>query len=356
MAFQGNYNVLSANAPVFGGKVIQVPVSTADEFYFENASVMSDSAIRSYFRSFSIPQSFFMELPVEVQKQALAAQRVLKLGSVENLLMCVSDAEDRILYVAPESSMGCGDPADTLGLTGTDGWFMEEVDWDRGVISYVKLHQDAAGTLLPKHGMYPAIFCRVPIFYSRQIEVEAGMFRVAGSLALIDNVNSTKLKLDPLGCSKDVVTSVMNGVSEILIKADEAYTKFYDYMTSTSVTAEELNVIMEELKVFNRVPKSLLVRLQRYLDRLAKGLDIAPELPQQVTNYKDFMTAGMVYVKDFSSVYTKARMEASIFGYFMGKAVASGMVSKTSLELSSGTSPAGDTVVVSDVSDGSGII
>lgn len=191
---------------ILEGLVGSINPTNADQFYFDNVVNMTKSGVRSYLRTLGVPQGFFLGLPVDLQKDVLEAQKVIKLGSISELWVALSEDGEFVKYVAPDSLAGYKDPAEVLGLEGPKGWALLEHNWDRGVSDYVNIIGDHS-FLINDVDYKLSVMAYVPMFYSKTIYLNLGLFSAeTGNIISFKDITGTDVwEIDPEAIKADEI-------------------------------------------------------------------------------------------------------------------------------------------------------
>lgn len=288
----------------FGGHAFSVPLDKADAFYQAYKGDMVASGTRSFLSSMRIPGGFFKERNPVLQQELVVDTKatVKQKKKADELYVLVIDGV--IQYVAPHlpASLGWEDPMETLGLN-PEVWAPIEFDVNCGCVEYIFFPDKGD---LVEDQYFPVAFLTLPIFYSKPIKIDLGIYKLRCQNGAMDDINTSSATFKPDSLNPDIFAAFAGGVKTATNHLSEQYRRFLDYLSTEKLGIESARTFMKSLleDPDPPVPTRLAKKVLQHIDLLGSGKDVPAHSPDTMDNTYDLFDTFTFYSHQGSTKLT----------------------------------------------------
>lgn len=302
-------------APAFGGQIFRVGVEDLDSFYLENVAMFSSHGRRAFIQSMGIPPGFFDQQPKPLQSDILTSQKVNIRKKSKGVLL-VADSSNTLQFAAADSEKGRISPEEMMGLTVENNWTMVKQDYARGTFRYFSAPSELSLTEYT-----PVVYVNVPVFYTKPMSVELGMFKLKCKNGMVDRVNSGSFSMKPNEFRRSVFDAMFAGMRSALVEVEPGLQDFVKHMKAKAVTVKDGVDLMGELITRGDVvPKTLINYCYQHFDRINDKKEIEEAAPQAISTEYDLMDTMTFHANRLGSVSGQTKAQSGIFALFLKRA------------------------------------
>jgi len=293
---------------------VTLPKEGVVDFYSENWNYMTSTGLSAFLKTLLIPESYFKRLTPPTKIACLAeAQADLK----NDLALLVKGTS--VDYAAPmlyDPEVYAIDPVDFLQL-GTvqpdPATGVRQLDCINGSIFMV------INTKPQFRDEYvPSVQVRVPVFYTKEFLISAGLYKVVCTNGLLDSVSTREIKLK---FSAEPADSGLLDIIGSLVATSkhrwDGYKALFDRLRDKELSAQGFQALLEYPAFQRELGKAPIREAKKHVSLLLASAEVPWGSPTAIHDAYDAMDTLTYYAaRTGENTLIRQKMERSIFNYF----------------------------------------
>ena len=294
----------------FSGDVFSIEYSYAEKLFEENRDDFSNSGIKSFLSSLTIPASYFKERNQVLQSNLVEDTKNVasEKKKASEILLLVSD--NTIQYASPYHTKW-ESPEKEIGLN-PDVWNTIDFDTFSGYVKYVAYLDRKISTEYCE-----CVYLRVPIFYSKPMIFDLGVFKSAYCSGLVDAYSTGVFRSDSFNSNNFNAFTETLLTSGIIKKHVSTYQEILNFCSDKRI--DSVFEFISDLKEVKKchISKALLSKIKKHMKLASKG-NTPPNSPKEIETMYDFLDTLVFYVGEMKekSMSSKHTIEKKMFRFF----------------------------------------